>query len=147
MALESTYDAKNVVAAIGEVNLVGFGPDAFFSVEYNSDFTTVQVGADGRTNTRTRTNDRSATITFTCMQHAPVNDLLTALLASDELGGLGVRPFILQDLTTGVRLVAENCWIKKPPTTEYSAEAGSWEWTFETDKLIAVYGDPITRSV
>lgn len=147
MALEKTYKAKNVVAAIGEVSLEGFGPDSFVTVAFAEDFTSVQIGADGKTNTRTRKANRSATITFTFMQHAPVNDYLSILLAADELTGLGVRPFGMRDLTTGATFVAADCWISKPPDAEYAAESGTFEWQLQTDKLVATYGDPATRLV
>ena len=145
MALEKTYNAKKFLGAFGEANLTGFGPDSFFTLAYNADFTSVQLGADGVTNTRTQSNDRSGTMTFTCMQHAPVNDILSIILQADENSGAGVRPFFARDLTTGSTFAAADCWIQKPPDAEFAAESGVYIWVFASDKIISVYGDPLTR--
>ena len=147
MALQSTYSPKNFVAAFGEVNLSGFGPDAFIDIVYNSDAVTLQMGGDGVTNTRSMSADNSARITFTAQQHAPVNDLLSLLLRGDRTLGAGVRPLGIRDLTTGMTFVAKDAWIVKPPDANFAAQAGVTVWLFETDDLVSSYGDPLSRSV
>jgi len=147
MALGNTYDARNFLAAFGEVNLTGFAPDTFITVAFNSDLSTMQIGADGVHNTRTISRDRSATITIRLQQHAPANDQLSSIYQEDVLAGLGVRPFAGRDLTTGATFAAASCVIKRPPDAEYAAESGVFEWVLETDDLVATYGDPATRNL
>ena len=140
------YDAKNIFASLGVVSVQGFMPDSFLSIEYNNDFWTVQVGVDGKSNTRSKNNDRSAIITLSILQTSPTHDQLSAQLALDEAGNVGQAPLLIKDNSTGALFTARNCWIKKPPTAVFSGEAQGWEWTLETDRLVAVYGDPLFRT-
>lgn len=142
----NTYDPANVNASLGTVPISGYAPDSFLTVEFNADHWTVQIGADGKGNTRSKSNDRSATITFSLLQHSISHDLLTALYQADELSNTGLGQLYIRDNTTGATFTARNAWVKKPPTASFGAEAQAWDWTVETDRLIAVYGDSTFRT-
>ena len=135
------YNSDQLQLVIGAFAFnTGRAADEFVSVSYNSDFHTIQVGSDGEV-TRSRVNDRSATITITLTQSSDGNDVLTGIWATDlnTPGGTPV-PFLLRDSLGRTLLTAEQCWLKTAPSASYGSEAGTREWVFETGNLIAFYG-------
>lgn len=135
------YNPKEVVIVFGPIIVTGFADGTFLSVDFNEDAYSLQVGTDGE-GTRSRTNNESATVTFTTMQSSDTNDLLSALHQVDKNtpGGDGIVPLLIKDLQGSSLYAAETAWIKKAPTSEFGREAGPREWTIETDKLVAFIG-------
>jgi len=135
------YDPKSVVIVFGPVLVTGFADGTFLSVDFNEDAFSLQMGTDGE-GTRSKTNNESATITFTLMQSSQANTLLSALHGLDLLSpsGDGIVPLLIKDLNGDSLYSAETAWIRKRPTSEFGREAGPREWTIETDNLAAVVG-------
>ncbi len=132
------YNADQVQVVICGVPVTkGWGDGTFLRIEQNEDSFTRVTGTDGET-TRSRTNNRSHTITLTLMQSSDVNDLLSAVHTLDitSAGGAGIGPLIVKDGSGRSLYIAEKCWIKKPPAVEFGREAGPREWTFETGELL-----------
>jgi hypothetical protein len=135
------YNPKDVVIILGSIIVTGFADATFLSVDFNEDSFTLQVGVDGE-GTRSKSNNRSATATFTTMQSSDANDLLSALHALDinSGGGDGIVPMLIKDLQGTSLYAAETAWIRKQPTSEFAREAGPREWVIETDDLDALVG-------
>lgn len=131
------YDAKQVLITLGAIPISGFADGSFVKIENNEDAFTLQIGTDGE-GTRSRTNNDSATVTFTLMQSSLSNDLLSALHNLDKTlpGGGGIVPLLIKDLSGRSLYLAQTAWIKKRPSAEFGREAGPREWVVETDKLI-----------
>jgi hypothetical protein len=108
-----------------------------YNADQVQDSYTLQVGTDGEA-TRSRTNNRSHTITLTLMQSSDINDLLSAVHTIDinSAGGAGIGPLIVKDGSGRALYIAEKCWVKKPPAVEFGREAGPREWVFETNNMI-----------
>ena len=128
-------------------NVVGFpvpivccAKDTGVSISYNADFNSVQVSGDGRSNTRTVMNDRSATITVTISKSSISNALLDSQFVLQEAGG-AAPAMSITDLNTGAVFVAEACWIKKTPDIAFGEEADDRAWVFETDYLVQTHGN------
>ena len=140
-----TYDPSAVSMFYGEILMSGFAQDAAITVEHDEDDWTLVTGVDGE-GTRSKTSNRSATITVSLMQSSETNALLSAARAADvnTPGGVGGKPLLIKDNsgpTPGQTLFsAESCWIQKPPTAELNREATTREWTFRTDNLVAFHG-------
>lgn len=129
-----TFDINNVVATFLGNELSGFADGTAITIDRNEDTFTLVVGADGET-ARSRSNNRSGTISFTFLASSASNDILSAAAAADEATGQGVGPFFLKELNGGTTVVAPNAWVKKPASLEFAKEIGSREWTLECDYL------------
>ncbi len=141
MALK-VYAADEVQVVFGGVALTkGQADGEFLKIEQNEDAFTLQMGTDGE-GTRSKTNNRSATLTVMLMQTADANDQLSAIHEVDKStpGGPGVLPFIVKDNSGRALYMAETCWIKKAPPVSFGREAGPREWIFETNSLVRVDG-------
>ena len=141
--MATRYNINNVFVSWGVVPITGLAKDNGVSITYNNDFSSVHVSADGKTNTRNILNDRSATIEVTLSQTSSSQALLQLQFALSEAGGAAL-PMLITNFDTGATFAAESCWIKKAPDASFGEEAGEWTWTFETDRLIAVYGEIAT---
>lgn len=129
-----TYNAKDVAVVVGARVLTGFAADSKVIVARESDSWTKQVGVDGEV-TRSKSNDKTGTITVTLMQTSDDNDYLSSLAAADELGGTGVVNSLVKD--SGGRSIhnAAETWIRKPAESGYTNEAGDREWIIDCAQL------------
>ena len=136
-----TYDPANVSAIYGTIPISGYSEDSAITVEHDEDDWTLQMGVDGE-GTRSKTSNRSATVTISLMQSSATNDLLSAERELDinTPGGTGGKPFIIKDNSGTTLFSMETAWIQKPPTAELNREATAREWVFRTDVLQANHG-------
>lgn len=136
-----TYDPSHVSMFFGVIEMQGFAQDAAITVEHDEDDWSLVIGVDGE-GTRSKTSNRSATITVALMQSSVTNDLLSAarILDNDTPGGSGALPLIIKDNSGTTKFTAESCWIQKGPTAELNREATTREWTFRTDNVVAIHG-------
>lgn len=129
-----TYDPKQVVLIVGGRQITGFAADSFINVARNSDAFTMQVGIDGE-GTRSKSNDKSGTITFSLMQSAKDNEYLSSLALADELDNSGLVPAMVKDVNGTTLNVAEQAYIQKVPDQEFNREATGREYILATDNL------------
>lgn len=124
------YDANEVSIVIAGIPIdSGFADGEFIRIEQDSDDFTDVVGTDGEV-TRSKTNDRRATVTLLLMQSSGGNAVLSALNLLDKKagGGAGVGPFMVRDKQGTSLYSASKCWIAKPPNVSFGKEAGPREW-------------------
>lgn len=133
-----TYDSNEVsVTFAGRSIDTGRADGDFYTSEYNAETFTRKAGADGE-QTRSKTNDRSATIKIKVMQTSDGHKLLMQLheLALASENGNDVAALEVNDLSGGLVERAAKAWIKKPPAATYGREAGEREWELECANLI-----------
>ena len=131
-----TYDPAKVDVIVGIAIMGGFGPDVKVAISYDEDGWTKQIGVNGE-GTRSKSNNRAATITLTLMQSSDSNQVLTTLYEADRATNAGVFPLTIRDASSkGTLHFAESAWIQKMPDSEYGIEAGTREWVIGTDLLI-----------
>lgn len=137
-----TYDPSAVSMFYGEILMIGFAQDAAITVEHDEDDWTLVTGVDGE-GTRSKTSQKSATITVALMQSSSTNPLLSAARTADIAapGGIGGKPLLIKDNSGSTIFSAESCWIQKAPSAELNREATTREWVFRTDNLVAFHGD------
>lgn len=133
MALR-TYDPKEVSIIAGGEIVQGYADGTFISIERDEDTWALQIGADGE-GARSKSNNRSGTITLTLQQTSASNAILNALAQADELSNGGVFSVLVRDNNGGSLAAAETAWIQKPSNQEYGREAGEREWVIRTDNL------------
>lgn len=140
MTLRS-YNSNNISISFAGIDFSEFADGNFLEIAYDSDQFTSVVGTDG-TVSRSKTNDKRATITIRLMQTSPTNDVLSALANVDLLtdGGSGVGAFLVTDSQGTTLLSSANCWISKFADINYGREAQERAWTFQCDDLQAFIG-------
>lgn len=130
------YDPDQVTVSFAGIVLKGFADGSFVTIAQETDNFSDVVGTDGEVS-RSKTNDRRATITFKLMQTSESNQLLSAIANADlDLpGGAGVGQLMVRD-RQGLSLYrADEAWISKPPDVDFDRGAVSREWTLRCARL------------
>jgi len=139
MGAPYTYDPKQVAVIVGGVPVSGFADGTFVTVERSNDLFTKVSGGDGIVS-RSKSNDKSGTITITLQQTSPSNDILQGVALLDEVSNNGVVPIIIQDFSGRTTLVSAFGWVKKSPKAEFSKEITNREWAFDCADLEIKHG-------
>lgn len=137
------YDPKLytlVVAAI-PIPTKGYADGEFIKLERAAQAYTKKVGTDGSV-TRVRVHDKSATCTFTTMQEAEINSVLSALHLSDlnSDNGAGIGPFVLKNRNGLTVHAGKNCWIAKLPDVVLDKDVTARAWMIDIDELESFEG-------
>lgn len=137
MAELATYIPDQVIVTVAGIPLEGFGENSIIRIEPADDAWKAKVGVDGRVS-RSRNNNRMATVTVTLMATSKSNAALTALYNADIISpnGAGIGAFMMTDMQGASLNRAAECWIKRLPTVEYGNEVGEREWQFDVAELI-----------
>lgn len=134
-----TYDPKFVLLTLGEIFFSGFADGTMIQVEREGDSFTKYTGGDGEVS-RVRNRNRSGSVTVTLAQTSLTNDLLSALLAADELAGTGVRPLTLRDMSGNSLVAADRAWLKKPAALEFGKDMSNRQWVIDCAFVEPVVG-------
>lgn len=131
------YDANEVTVNVAGLPIEsGFDDGEFVRIEQESDDFVDKVGTDGEV-TRSKTNDRRATVSILLMQSSDANALLSGLNNIDRLAGngAGVGPLLIRDRQGLALYAAAECWISKPPDVSFDREPTAREWTLRVASL------------
>lgn len=130
------YDSNRVQVSFAGIPVRGYADGDFLTITKESDGFTSVVGTDGEVS-RSKTNDRRATIEITLMSTSKTNDLLAAVHKADleAPGGAGVGAFLVVDLNGTSLYASGNCWITRAPDVTYGREANERTWTLQCDVL------------
>ena len=134
-----TYDPKQVTLVIGTHTVTGYMDGTFINASRNEDAFTTVVGADGEV-TRVKSNNKSGRITATIKQSSDSNDVLSAILAADELGNAGIVPILIKDLKGRTLGAAARAWGVKMAEIVYSKGVEGRAWIFESDEFLPFVG-------
>ena len=133
MGALKTYDPKQYDIVFAGISLnEGLADGTFLTIAPDTPGFSKKVGVDGEV-ARSRSHDRSATVTFTTMQTSDVNDRLSALYNADRdaVNGSGVGTFFVQDRAGRMVGEAAKAYIADDPDVVLSGEAETREWTIE----------------
>lgn len=136
------YDSNQVTLVFMGIPITsGFADGEFLSIEQSEADFVVKVGTDGEV-TRSKTNNRHATIKVKLMQTSSGNALFSVVNNLDVLtpGGAGVGPMLVRDRQGTSLYTSLACWIAKPPDVSFDKEATPREWTLECDQLVRFDG-------
>jgi len=131
------YDANEVTVNVAGLPIEsGFDDGEFVRIEQESEDFIDKVGTDGEV-TRSKTNDRRATVSILLMQSSDGNALLSGLNNIDRLAGngAGVGPLLIRDRQGLALYAAAECWISKPPDVSFDREPTAREWTLRVASL------------
>lgn len=130
----ATYDpAKHIVTFAGNL-LTGAGKDKFIKLSRDEDSFMKHKGVAGEGG-RSKNNNTGGTVEYTVLAQSQTNDILSAILAGDELLGTGVGSLFIKELNGTTVAQATLAWIKRVPDTERAKEAGEVTWIWDCDDL------------
>jgi len=136
-----TYNPGAVILTIGGTPVSGYADGTFIRVERKNDSFTMVSGADGVVS-RSKTNDFSGTITLTLAQTSPLNAVLSAFAAADELTNKGIFPVSCMDSSSSMIKGQYSLhfsaygWIRKPASAEYGKDISNREWVIDCADLM-----------
>lgn len=136
------YDADEVSASLGGIPLnKGTADGEFLRISMETDAFTDVVGTDGEV-TRSKSNDRRATVEVILMQTSDTNDLLSALHVADlnAPGGVGIGSFLVRDRQGRAVFQADKAWISKEPDVVYDRGATARSWMLRVAHLRSFHG-------
>jgi hypothetical protein len=135
------YDSNQVQVAFAGIPVQGYADGDFLTITAETDAFTSVVGTDGEVS-RSKSNDRRATVEIILMSTSPTNDLLSAVHVADlnSPGGAGVGALLVTDLNGTSLFTAGNAWVVKAPDVTYGREANERTWTLQVDSLVAFTG-------
>ena len=94
-----TYNAADVIVIVGTSQMQGLAEGTFVEVSREVEAFTKQTGSDGEV-TRSKTNNKSGTVTLTLQQGSASNDFHSALAKLDEESAAGVVPMSILEAET-----------------------------------------------
>ena len=132
------YDAAQVTMVfMGLLIDSGFAEGEFCTIEQSAPDYEVVVGTDGEVS-RSRTNNRHATIMVKLAQTSDGNTFMTALLNAGLLAknGADIGPMLIRDRVSGTcTWTASKCWIAKSPNVSLDNKVTMRDWTLECADL------------
>lgn len=134
------YDANEVTIQIGTILVdSGYADGEFLRIEQEEDDFTDEVGTDGEV-TRSKTNDRRATITVLVMQTSSSMQALSALsfLDKNTPNGAGIVPIMIRDRNGASIYTAQQGWIQRAPDVSFDRAATPREWVIRVGDLVRV---------
>lgn len=143
-----SYDPKQVSLSLvfktesgletTSIALDDYAEGTFIRVSRTRPMWSKRVGATGAV-TRSKSNDKSGSLTITLEQGSRINALLTAAAIADEDTNAAIAGMMLkdangepdaEDLVTG-----KNAWLVGLPDMMKGGEAGTVEWVLDIDVL------------
>lgn len=139
--LTGSYDPAQVICTVGGVILSGFSDGDSITARRAEDVYMTRVGTDGGVG-RARNANKMGEFEFKLLQTSQVNNLLSALLATDDLtnDGLVVIPITVVDGSGTSLATATQCWIKTIPEGVFGKEVGERVWVFSAADLKMFHG-------
>lgn len=141
MAGLKVYDSDQITLSLAGILLGGYAEGEFCRIEQEADNFTDVAGTDGEVS-RSKVNDKRATITFLLMQTSESNALLSALanLDANTPGGAGVGALLIRDRQGTTIYKAAEAWVSRPPNVSFDQAATTREWTVRCARLERVDG-------
>lgn len=135
-----TYNLAQVLITVNGLPLEGFGESDAVTFAPNSPIYESAVGADGEV-TRSATNDRSGTLTFTLMSTSLSNDLFSTFMILSKTVGVGdTFPIYIKDLNSNDTLIASKCYIQDEAEMSFGRDASEREWTIYAANVSTIHG-------
>lgn len=121
--------------------MAGYADGEFVTIKYDSNAFNDVVGTDGEVS-RSRSNDRRATVEVKLMQTSDSNDLLAALAVTDRTlsNGAGIGALMIRDQQGRAVYTASECWIMKEPDISVDRTPTERVWQIRVANLISFTG-------
>lgn len=139
--LTGSYDPAQVICTVGGVILDGFSDGDAIIARRSEDMYSARAGIDGGVG-RARNSNKMGEFEFRLLQTSKANDLLSVLLATDDLSndGAPVLSIGIMDGSGRSLAVATQCWIKTIPEATFGKEVSERIWVFSAADLKIFHG-------
>lgn len=139
--LTGSYDPEQVICTVGRVLLSGFSDGDSIIARRAEDMYFNRVGTDGGV-ARARNANKMGEFEFRLLQTSAANDLLSSLLATDNLTNDGLEVFAVSIVDGSGRSLcaATQCWIKSIPEATFGKEVTERIWVFTAADLKIYHG-------
>lgn len=134
-----SYDFKQVSLIFGGRQITGFAEGTAIDVVRDADAFALTVGADGES-MRSKSNNKSGTVTFRLLQTSESNRILSELALADENGVGGPVPMLIKDGSGSDLHADDQAYIQKIAQASYGAEANEREWVIRCPSLNTFLG-------
>jgi hypothetical protein len=139
MAGVYTYASDEVRVIVGGVPMSGFADGTFVTVSRDEQAFTKVTGADGTTS-RSKSANKSGTITITLKQTSPSNDVLSGFMIADEQSNEGVVPVLIKDTSGRTIHSVSAAWVQQMPDNEFGKEISEREWVMDCARIDSFVG-------
>lgn len=125
----TTYEFDEVTVVFGPILMDGFQDGEGVTVEKPEPTFTTHVGCDGKV-TRSKTLNRTATVTIHLMQTSAQNDALSAIhiVDRDAPNGAGILPVYVRDRNGRSLHAGVEAWIERAPDSTYDRTPTTRDW-------------------
>lgn len=137
MANFRNYDPRQIVFTFKGLLFRGYAEGTFIKVERAVDGYSMAVGSNGDV-VRTRSRNRTGSITVTLQGASITNDELSGLVVADEISDditFGVGAAMGKDLNGLTVFASQNAWIRKVAPYEAAMEHTNREWILDCSEL------------
>lgn len=121
MTTVNTFDPRKVVLAINDYPLKDFASGTFIEIIQSNPYFQVVSGIRGK-NTRKRMRDRSGVLTIRIMQTSKDNEVLSQIVAKDDINQTGRLTITLRDGGGQTAIQLCDAFIEGPPNMSFSSE-------------------------
>ncbi len=134
-----TYDPQKNSIVVNKKTIAGFGGSTFLKASRNEDLWTLVVGADGQW-CRVKNANKSGILEITLLQSSPANDVLAAMVNTDEQQGNNAGAVAFKDASGTAVASGPVGWVKKVADIERGKELSESVWQIEVPELTLVPG-------
>lgn len=137
------YDPGAVTLTWDGLLITGFAEGSFITWEADADTFSKVTGSQGDV-TRVRSRNRSSRVTFRLQQTSPINDVLSQRHIEDRAGLPRKGSLLLKDELGTTSIAAENAWIVRAPSVEFSDADAGREWMLDLGETVPLVGGSVT---
>jgi len=123
-----TYDPAQVIIIMGGVPLQGIQAGSTPTLAFDEVAFTKVVDVDGVNVVRSKSNNRTATLTITLGSGSAANDFLSGLYQVDQASNSGVVPMMVKDNNGRTVAASTAAWVERLPSITGGAESEGREW-------------------
>lgn len=137
--MSKKHSVKDYSIVFAGQHLSGFGPDSFFSVDFDGEGYTKTVGSDGEV-AFNEDADESGVVTIQLLQTSSSNEFLSQIYQSAREGGQLHQDLLIRDANGKTSYSSADAVVKRVPNTSRGKEVGVNEWQIICGHIKAVEG-------
>lgn len=135
MAKVTTHDFKRWAFIFGSAILTGFD-EGGFTITFDNDLFSAQLGADGEHCRSLNNHGLMATVEVNLQQASGSNAAMQAAVILDQQTRAGAFALTIRRLDGGKEYFCQNAYISKQADEEVAAEAGVNTWSIICPELV-----------
>lgn len=137
----SQCDPDDFSVIFNGIPIEGFAEDDWIDIEYDTEGSQDQIGADGRV-VRYTSHDQRATVTFSLTPGSPSNKILSTMYNAGRHtpNSIGVGPILIRDKEGLTVYAGTESWIQSLPKMTIGQKLSNREWKIRVARLEGMVG-------